>query len=191
MYEYLEGKLVEKHPTHVVIDCGGVGYVLHISLNTYSRVGNGEKCRLFTHFVVREDAQQLFGFADKEEREVFRDLISVSGIGAATARMILSSMDPKEVQQAVLTGNVGALRSVKGIGEKTAQRVIIDLKGKFGKGEGINLSAGGNKLKEEALAALVMLGFAKNVSERAIEKAMNGTAEKTVEQLIKEALKHT
>lgn len=129
MYNHFDGKLVEKNPTHVVIECSGVGFLLNISLNTYSRIGDKEKCRLYAHLAVREDAHVLYGFYDLEERELFLKLISVNGVGAATARMILSSLSPSEIRSHINSGNVGALKNVKGIGEKTAQRIILDLTG--------------------------------------------------------------
>lgn len=194
MYNHFEGKLSVKTPTYAVIDCGGVGYQLNISLNTFSKIPDSGTCKLFAHLAVREDALVLFGFADEEERELFRQLISVSGVGAGTARMILSSMSPAEVVSAIHSGNVGALKSIKGIGEKSAQRIIIDLKGKF---SGDNLTGasisftGDNKMREEALSALVMLGFAKNVAEKAVDKALKTEGNAlSVEHLLKLALKN-
>ncbi len=194
MYNHFEGKLSVKTPTYAVLDCGGVGYQLNISLNTFSKIPDSGTCRLFAHLAVREDALVLFGFADEEERELFRQLISVSGVGAGTARMILSSMSPSEVVQAIHSGNVNALKSIKGIGEKSAQRIIIDLKGKF---SGDNLSGssiaftGDNKMREEALSALVMLGFAKNMAEKAVDKALKSEGNAlSVEHLLKLALKN-
>lgn len=194
MYNHFEGKLAVKTPTYAVIDCGGVGYQLNISLNTFSKIPDSGPCRLFAHLAVREDALVLFGFADEEERELFRQLISVSGVGPGTARMILSSLSPGEIVQAIHSGNVAALRSVKGIGEKSAQRIIIDLKGKIG-GENIvsssSVFAGDNKMRDEALSALVMLGFAKNVAEKAIDKSLRSEGNAlSVEHLIKLALKN-
>ena len=193
MIDHIEGRLVEKTPTYAVINCGGVGYILNISLNTYGKIGESEKCKLFAHLAIREDAHTLYGFADQQERNVFRHLISVSGVGASTARMILSSLSPLEVQQAVLTGNVGLLKSIKGIGEKSAQRILIDLNGKLGKEE---LSADflthpNNTMKDEALSALAMLGFARNSADKAIDKVLkqNSTIN-SVEELIKQTLKN-
>lgn len=194
MYNHFEGKLSVKTPTYAVLDCGGVGYQLNISLNTFSKIPDSGTCRLFAHLAVREDALVLFGFADEEERELFRQLISVSGVGAGTARMILSSLSPAEVVSAIHSGNVTALKSIKGIGEKSAQRIIIDLKGKF---TGDNLSGasfaftGDNKMREEALSALVMLGFAKNMAEKAVDKSLKTEGNAlSVEHLIKMALKN-
>jgi Holliday junction DNA helicase RuvA len=192
MYSHFEGKLVEKTPTSAIIDCNGVGYDLSISLFTFSKIKDEEKCKLFAHLVVREDAQILFGFATREERELFRHLISVKGVGANTARVILSSLSPDEITQAILSGNVPLIKSVKGIGAKTAQQIILDLKDKLKKGTDIPeiLEPSYNTNKEEALSALTMLGFSRNVAEKAMAKVMKqlGT-ELPVEGLIKEALK--
>lgn len=193
MINHIEGKLVEKTPTYAVIDCGGVGYLLNISLNTFSKIGSSEKCKLFAHLAIREDAHTLYGFADIEERNLFRHLISVSGVGASTARMILSSLSPNEVTGAIMTGNVGALKSIKGIGEKSAQRIIVDLKGKLGKEDmpAEFFVTSNNTARDEALSALVMLGFAKNVAERALDKVIKieGSGA-SVEHMIKQALKN-
>lgn len=192
MIAQIKGRLVEKTPTYVVVDCGGVGYEINISLNTFSALDNEELCCLFTHFIVREDAQLLYGFKEKSERELFRLLISVSGVGASTAMMILSSLSPKETKQAILSGDVNTLKSVKGIGAKSAERIIIDLRDKIGKVEGadsISVSSN-NTIKEEALSALVMLGFAKNPAEKALTKIMNSGEEISVEELIKRTLKN-
>ncbi|MEW6469131.1 MAG: Holliday junction branch migration protein RuvA [Bacteroidota bacterium] len=192
MYDHFDGKLVEKNPAYVVIECAGVGYLLNISLNTFSKIGNEERCRLFAHLAVREDAHVLYGFHDTAERELFLKLISVSGVGAATARMILSSLSPDEIRSAIAAGNVALLKGVKGIGEKTAQRIIVDLAGKLAKDDvPRNFLAAHNKIKEEALLALVSLGFARNMAEKALEKAVKSDpADKTVEQLIKDALRN-
>lgn len=193
MINHIEGKLVEKTPTHAVIDCGGVGYILNISLNTYSKIGNEEKCKLFAYLVVREDAHLLYGFADIGEREMFKHLISVSGVGASTARMILSSLSPTEIQQAITSGNVNLLKSIKGIGEKSAQRIIIDLNGKLGKLENSTdfLVPSNNKIREESLNALVQLGFAKNMAEKALDKVLKEDKSiNAVEDLIKRTLKN-
>jgi len=192
MFDFIQGQIVEKNPTYVVLECNGVGYMIHISINTFSKLSDSNQCRLLTHFVVREDAQLLYGFFDKEERHLFRLLITVSGIGANTARMILSSLSPDEIVQAITSNNVPVLQSVKGIGTKSAQRIIIELKDKIGK-SGIsqeNLKLPHNTQKEEALSALIMLGFSRNVAEKAIIKIFEskGTA-LSVEQLTKEALK--
>ncbi|HEY4800940.1 MAG TPA: Holliday junction branch migration protein RuvA, partial [Bacteroidia bacterium] len=133
MINHIEGKLVEKNPTHAIIDCGGVGYYINITINTYSKIGNEEKCKLLTHVITSQQdySQNMYGFFDEKERGVFRHLISVSGVGASTARMVLSSLTPPEVQSAIAKGDVSVFRSIKGIGEKTAQRIIVDLNGKI------------------------------------------------------------
>ena len=194
MIYHIEGKLVEKTPTFAVIDAGGVGYIMQISLNTFTKIGDNEKCKLFTEQVyVRDDMPRFFGFADIAERNLFRHLVSVSGVGGTSALLMLSSLSAAEIQSAIATGNVALLKSVKGIGEKTAQRIIVDLKDKLGKG---NLSpeffaAPNNILKEEALSALVMLGFNKGAADKVLDKIIRteGTGQ-TVEQLIKAALKN-
>jgi len=194
MIYHVEGKLVEKTPTYVVIDAGGVGYVMQISLNTFSKIGDSEKCKLFTEqMYVRDDMPRFYGFADIPERNLFRLLVSVSGVGGTSALLMLSSLSAAEIQNAIATANVAVIKSVKGIGEKTAQRVIVDLKDKMGKGD---LSAEifsniNNTLKEEALSALVMLGFNKQGADKVLDKIIRteGTGQ-TVEQLIKSALKN-
>ncbi len=191
MIAQIKGRLIEKTPTYVVIDCNGVGYQLNISLNTFSKIGNEENCLLFAHYVVREDAHLLYGFKEKSERELFRQLISVSGVGSSTAIMILSSLSPDETKAAIVSGNVNTLKGVKGIGLKTAERIIIDLRDKVGKSEGNELFSMGsnNTIKEEALSALVMLGFSKMPAEKALTKIMTETPNLTVEELIKRTLK--
>ncbi|MCB9364691.1 MAG: Holliday junction branch migration protein RuvA [Flavobacteriales bacterium] len=192
MIAQIKGRLVEKTPTYVVVDCNGVGYQLNISLNTFSKIGDGESCLLFTHFVVREDAQLLYGFKEKSERELFRLLISVSGVGSSTAMMILSSLSPDETKTAIMTSDVNTLKGVKGIGAKSAERIIVDLKDKIGKVENSdNLSMfSNNTIKEEALSALVMLGFSKGPAEKALSKIFSQTSDITVEELIKRTLKN-
>ncbi|MGL4599885.1 MAG: Holliday junction branch migration protein RuvA [Bacteroidia bacterium] len=194
MINHIDGKLTEKTPTYAVIDCAGVGYLLHISLHTYSKISDQERCRLLAHLSIREDAHVLFGFAEEEERDLFRQLISVSGVGPSTARMILSSMNPTEIRGAIQTGNVAVLKGVKGIGEKSAQRIIVDLKGKLGKDFGeipTSVFAANNKMHEEALTALVMLGFARQAAEKAVDKALKTEGNVvSVEHLIKLALKN-
>ncbi|MDR1755749.1 MAG: Holliday junction branch migration protein RuvA [Culturomica sp.] len=190
MYEYIQGKLVEATPAYAVVDCGGVGFHLHISVNTYSGIAQQSEIRLWVHQIVREDAHLLYGFATKEERSLFKQLISVSGIGANTASVMLSSMTADEITTAILTGNVNAIKSVKGIGLKTAQRVIIELKDKVGasgSAETFVFSAG--TFKEEALSALVMLGFAKAQASKVLDKITAEGKVSTVEELIKLALK--
>jgi len=192
MIAQIKGRLIEKTPTYVVIDCDGVGYELKISLNTFSQLGDEENCLLFTHFVVREDAQLLYGFKEKSERELFRLLTSVSGIGPSTAMMILSSLSPTETKRAILSGDVNTLKGVKGIGSKSAERIIIDLRDKI---PGIEISSsnsfvGDNTIKDEALSALMMLGFSKKPAEKALEKIIESSEDITVEELIKRTLKN-
>lgn len=194
MINHLEGNVAEKTPAHVVIDCGGVGYVLMISLSTFSKLPDSGKCKVYTEqLFVRDDLPRMYGFADKTERQLFRLLTSVSGVGGTSAILMLSSLSPQDIEEAINSGNVAMLRSVKGIGEKTAQRIIVDLKGKMGKA---NLSSdffagGNNKNRDEALTALVMLGFAKNVAEKALDRSMKTEgANSSAEQLIKAALKN-
>jgi holliday junction DNA helicase RuvA len=193
MITHIEGKLVEKTPTYAVIDCNGVGYILHISLNTFSKLPDAERVKLLAHFAVKEDAHVLYGFADSSERDLFRHLISVSGVGAGTARMILSSLSPLEVKQAIVSGNVGLLQRIKGIGSKSAQRIIVDLKDKLAKEEtpGAFAEVASSNVRDEALAALLMLGFARAAAEKAVDKAIKSSqAELSVEQLIKIALQN-
>ena len=192
MITHIKGKMVEKNPTDVVIDCNGVGYLLNISLNTFSQIPDQENVHLFTHMHVREDAQTLYGFASKGEREVFRLLISVSGIGTNTARTMLSSLTPKQIKEGIATEDVGLIQSIKGIGAKTAQRVIIDLKDKIIKIYDIDeVSVNRNNTnKDEALSALEVLGFAKKQAERVVDKIVVAQPEATVESIIKQALKN-
>ena len=190
MITHVKGRLVEKNPAFVVIDCNGIGYLLRISLHTYSQIGESESCMLYTHLSIKEDAHTLFGFAEPEERELFRHLISVSGVGPNTAQMILSSLSPVDAQQAILAENVSLLKSVKGIGGKTAQRIILDLKDKLSK-QGIVIDqsfAQHNTTREEALSALSMLGFSKNAIEKVIDKELQDGALE-VEELVKRVLK--
>ena len=192
MISYIEGKLIEKTPTYAVIDCAGVGYSLNISLNTYSKITDDKICKLYAYLSIKEDSHTLFGFYEQSEKQLFLHLISVSGVGAGTARMILSSLTPPEIHAAIASGNVAALQKIKGIGLKSAQRIIVDLKDKFVK-EGLVAeisSPANNKVKEEALSALLMLGFAKNTAEKALERVVKTEGENLlVEQLIKGALK--
>jgi|SRR6185312_3033015 len=195
MYAYFEGIITEKNPAYVVVDCQGIGYILNISLNTFSKVPDGGKCKLYAHLIVREDDQLLYGFADEEERTMFRDLISVSGVGAATARVMLSALSPSDIQQAILSADVNRLKSIKGIGEKSAQRIIVDLKNKMGKesfGPSVTLLGGKhNKVKQEALNALETLGFARNMAEKAIDKTLKDEGETiSIEDLVKKVLKN-
>jgi len=194
MYAYFEGTITEKNPAYVVVDCHGVGYLLNISVNTFSKIPDSGKCKIFAHLIVREDDQLLYGFADEAERAMFRDLISVSGVGAATARVMLSSMSPADIQQCILTGDVNRLKSIKGIGEKSAQRIIIDLKSKMGKesfGSTPIFGLKHNKLKQEALNALETLGFSRNLAEKAIDKTLQDEGESlSIEDLVKKVLKN-
>lgn len=191
MFEYLKGKVAEKTPANVVLDVNGVGYNLNISLYSYARIEPSAETKIYVHFIVREDEHILFGFCDKEEREIFRHLISVSGVGPNTARMILSSLNPGGVKQAIASEDLNALKGVKGIGLKTAQRVIVDLKDKMSKFEGFdNFSAlANNTNKEEALSALVALGFDRASSGRVINKLLLADGGLSVEDLVKQALK--
>jgi len=193
MFEFIEGEIVESNPSYTVIKTGGVGYFIHISLSTYSFLSNKKEARIYTHQVVREDAHLIFGFYNKEEREIFRHLISVSGIGANTARMILSSLSPSEIQQAIINTDVSLIKSIKGIGQKTAERLIVELKDKMGKIETQSdlFVSKDNTIKNEALSALVMLGFAKINVSKVIDKLTKGQnlEDLTVETLVKQALK--
>jgi Holliday junction DNA helicase RuvA len=195
MYAYFEGIITEKNPAYVVVDCQGIGYILNISLHTFSKIPDGGKCKIFAHLSIKEDAHLLYGFADEEERTMFRELISVSGVGASTARVMLSAMSPSDIQQAILSSDVNRLKSIKGIGEKSAQRIIIDLKSKMGKesfGPSITLLGGKhNKVKQEALTALETLGFARNMAEKAIDKTLKDEGETiSIEDLVKKVLKN-
>ncbi|MGV8135579.1 MAG: Holliday junction branch migration protein RuvA [Mangrovibacterium sp.] len=192
MFEYIHGPLTELSPANAVIEAGSVGYFIHISLNTYSKISGKEKVKLFLHQVVREDAHLLYGFADKTERELFRFLISVSGIGSNTAVMMLSSLLPDEIRKAILEENVNLLKSIKGIGAKTAQRIIIDLKDKIGKSpasDRILMTTTDNTTREEALSALIMLGFQKKSVEAELDKIIKSNPGLPVEKMIKMALK--
>ncbi|MEI6880658.1 MAG: Holliday junction branch migration protein RuvA [Bacteroidetes bacterium] len=192
MIAHIEGKLTYKSPAYVVIDCGGVGYALQISLNTYDKIGNVEKCKLLTHLSIKEDGHTLYGFADEDERQLFLHLISVSGVGTNTARVILSSMKPNDVINAISSGNWSLLKSVKGIGPKTAQRLVIDLQDKL-KNFATDATGLGfvtrSAAVEEALSAMLALGFGKNDAEKAILKLKQQNPDYTVELLVKNALK--
>ena len=191
MYEYIEGDFVEKSPAHLIIQGGHMAFYIHISVFTYSQVSNQNSGRIYLHFVVREDAQILYGFAGREEREIFRMLISVSGVGANTARLILSSLSPEEISQAILAGNVSLLQGIKGIGAKSAQRIIVDLKDKVGKGAGIDelFFSQDNTSREEALSALVALGFPKKTVDKTVTRILSEQPELSVEEVVKAALK--
>ena len=191
MYEFIEGEIVEKTPAHLVIKAGPLAYYIHISVYTYTHVNSSPPRRIFLHYVVREDAHLLYGFSTREERELFRALISVSGIGANTARLILSSQTPEEVTHSILSGNVAALQAIKGIGAKSAQRIIVDLKDKVGKGVEIDqlFRHQDNTGKEEALSALVALGFPKKMVEKSVGKILSQQENLSVEEIVKAALK--
>jgi Holliday junction DNA helicase RuvA len=192
MIAHLQGKLVEKSPTQVVIDCGGVGYHVNISLHTYSLLPNADFIKLYTHLQIKEDAHTLFGFVEKSEREIFKLLLSVSGIGASIARTMLSSLDPKQITNAIASGDVVTIQSIKGIGSKTAQRVILDLKEKVLKLydlDEVSIS-NNNTNRDEALSALEVLGFVRKTSERIVEKIVKEDPDASVESIIKKALKN-
>ena len=192
MIHHLHGRLIEKHPTHLVVECGGVGYFVNISLNTFSAIPDQEELRIYTYLQVREDAHTLFGFWTQAEREVFRLLISVSGIGSSIARTMLSAMTPEQVCEAIATGNVAAIQAVKGIGGKTAQRVILDLKDKILKIYELDevSHTTNNTNKEEALSALEVLGFGIKQSEKAVDAVLKQDPSLSVEGIIKLALKN-
>jgi len=192
MIDYIKGQVTRITPAFMVVETGGVGYFLNISLNTFSKLEHKSEYKILVYEVIREDAHLLFGFADEEEREIFRLLISVTGVGASTARMVLSSLQPVEIERAITASDVNALKSVKGIGLKTAQRIIVDLRDKVGK-----TSSGGeifaisdNTNKEEALSALIMLGFAKSAVIKALDKINREEKNLTVEDMIRKALKN-
>jgi Holliday junction DNA helicase RuvA len=192
MITHLQGRLVEKNPTDVVIDCNGVGYLVNISLHTYSLLPTTESIRLFTFLQVREDAHTLFGFVEKQERELFKLLLSVSGIGANIARTMLSSLEPKQIIQAIASNDVVTIQGIKGIGTKTAQRVILDLKEKVLKVYGLDdvSSTTYNTNKDEALSALEVLGFNRKIVEKVMDKIVKDSPNASVEDLIKQALKN-
>lgn len=192
MISHLQGRMVEKTPTEVVIDCNGVGYQVNISLHTFGLLPDSEHVKLFTFLQIKEDAHTLFGFVEKAERELFKLLLSVSGVGASTARTMLSSLEPKHIIQSIASGDVATIQSIKGIGTKTAQRVILDLKDKVLKLydlEEVSVS-GYNTNKEEALSALEVLGFNKKAAEKVVEKIVRENPGVTVETIIKQALKN-
>lgn len=192
MIDYVKGEVTELNPATVTLEAYGVGYELNISLNTYSALGSAKSAKLYIHEAIREDAYQLFGFFEKEERHLFRQLISVSGIGPSTGRIMLSSMTASELASAIASGDVDTLKTVKGIGSKTAQRVIVDLKDKIQLGETVQFPLAGkasSPMNDEAVAALVMLGFAQKASEKVVEKVSKSNPEFTVEKIIKASLK--
>jgi Holliday junction DNA helicase RuvA len=191
MYEYIRGNIADISPANIIIEAGGIGYFINISLNSYSQLSGKTEAKLFLHQIVREDAHILYGFANASERELFRNLISVNGVGASTANMMLSSLSPDELRTAVTTENVAVLKAVKGIGAKTAQRIIIDLKDKLGKlpETGQILLSTDNTIRNESLSALVMLGFAKRDAEKIVTKIIQEQPDAAVESVIKQALK--
>jgi len=192
MITHINGKLVEKNPNNVIIECGGLGYYLPISLQTFSSIPDRENIKLYTHLTIREDAHILYGFADKTEREIFRLLTSVSGVGPSTAMTMLSSMDCKEIQRAITTDDVEKIKSVKGIGIKTAQRVIVDLKDKMLKTFDIleETTISNNTIKNEALSALEVLGFNRKKIDKIIQVILQDSPNISLEELIKKALKN-
>lgn len=192
MFAYIDGKLVFKCATYVIIDAGGVGYHINISINTYSKLPEGERCKLFIWQHIKEDAHTLYGFIDESEKRLFLHLISVSGIGPGTGRMILSSITPDEIQQAIVKGDVPLIQRIKGIGPKSAQRMILELQDKLKKEGADTLTSVPkyNTTKDEALSALIMLGFVKNAAEKAVDNVLKKETDNlSVEQLIKLALK--
>lgn len=192
MITHLQGQLVEKTPTYVVIDCNGVGYMIHISLNTYSKISEEKQLRLYTYLQIKEDAHTLFGFYEKSEREVFSLLLSVSGVGASTARIMLSSLSPSQLQSAIINGDAKTIQSIKGIGAKTAQRLILDLREKMIKLGGVEEISNNdtNINKQEALSALEVLGYPQKVAENVVQKIISKANDNlSVEEIIKQALK--
>ncbi|MCL2682112.1 MAG: Holliday junction branch migration protein RuvA [Bacteroidales bacterium] len=194
MFAYIEGKISELTPTYVIVDCGGVGYLIHISLYTYAAIKDQTQAKILTHHLVREDAELLYGFSNEHERKLFLHLVSVSGVGANTARMMQSSMSPQELTEAILSGNVNKIQSVKGIGAKTAQRVIVDLRDRLAKEDwGTSFSSAettsANTTKDEALSALVMLGFNRIAAEKVLQNILKINPNLSAELLIKEALR--
>ncbi|MBT8321455.1 MAG: Holliday junction branch migration protein RuvA [Eudoraea sp.] len=192
MIDHLNGRMLEKNPTYLVVECAGVGYFVNISLNTFSKVPDQENIRIYTHLQVKEDSHTLFGFADKIEREIFRLLISVSGIGSSTARTMLSSLSPEQVRDAIASGDVPLIQSIKGIGAKTAQRVILDLKDKILKIYNLQevSTDSNNTNREEALSALEVLGFARKQSEKVVDQVLSQDPSLSAEDIIKRALKN-
>ena len=192
MIDYIKGTITRITPTWLTIETAGIGYFINISLSTFTKLEGQNEFKIMVHEVIREDSQQLFGFADREEREIFRLLISVSGVGAATARMMLSSLSPVEIEKAIIGAEVNVLKGVKGIGLKTAERIIVDLKDKLGKqaGTGEIFAFADNTRRDEALSALVMLGFAKGAVSKVLDRIVHEEKGLTVEEMIKKALKN-
>jgi len=191
MIARIEGKIIEKNPAYTIIDCNGIGYKVHVSLHTYSQLPDSGMCVLHIQQIIREDAHLLYGFFQKSEKEMFNMLISVSGVGASSANLILSAMDPGEIQEAIVNGDVGSLKGVKGIGNKTAERIIVDLRDKLSKEDLPSISSGlGNSLRDEALSALLMLGYNKALAEKSLSKVMKDNNDQaSVELLVKAVLK--
>ncbi len=191
MIDYITGRVTELNPAFAVVECNGIGYSINISLNTYAVLEKADSCKILIHEAIREDAWILYGFADADERNLFRHLISVSGVGAGTARMVLSSIKPVDLRQAITEGDVNIIKAVKGIGLKTAQRIIVDLKDKIGKhtGSGEIIAFSDNTAREEALSALVMLGFARNSAGKAVDNLLKEEKSLPVEEIVRRALK--
>ncbi len=189
MYEFIEGDIIEKNPAYAIVYISGISYFINISLTSYGQIQNLNYGRLYIHQIIREDAHVLFGFYTKLEREVFRMLISVSGIGANTARVMLSSLSPEEIQNAIVGSKVDILKSIKGIGAKSAQRIIVDLRDKMGKEEAEIFEIRDNTIKQQALSALTVLGFSKNTVDKVLNKILTEEDNLEVEDLIKKALK--
>lgn len=192
MIDYIKGDITKMTPTFLTMETGGIGYMINISITTFSKLEGKKEFKILIHEVIREDSHQLFGFADIEERDIFRLLISVTGVGANTARMMLSSLSPGEIEKAILGSDANLLKSVKGIGLKTAQRIIVDLKDKLGKHAGSDeiFAFADNTRRDEALSALVMLGFAKSTVSKVVDKIVRDEKNLTVEDIIKRALKN-
>lgn len=191
MIDYITGKVAELNPAYVVVESHGIGYSINISLNTYAALEKADNCKILIQEAIREDAHLLYGFAESEERDLFRHLISVSGVGAGTARMMLSSLKPAELRLAITEGNVAVIKAVKGIGLKTAQRIIVDLKDKIGKhpGSGEIIAFSDNTAREESLSALVMLGFARNSAAKVVDNLLKEDGKLPVEEIVRRALK--
>jgi Holliday junction DNA helicase RuvA len=189
MINHLSGRLIEKNPAYIIVECAGVGYFVNISLNTYSKLADDEQIKIFTHLQINEDAHTLFGFADEDERRLFRQLISISGVGASTARMMLSSMNPAEIQDAIVSADATRLKAIKGIGEKTAQRIILELKDKLKKEPQLKVMTTNLKIKNEAMSALMTLGFNKQAVDKVVDNLVRKEPNISVEDLIRNALK--
>ncbi len=191
MIDYITGKVTQLNPAFVVVECNGIGYNINISLNTYAALDKADTVKILIHESIREDAHLLYGFITEDERDLFRQLISVSGVGAGTARMMLSSVRPGDLREAISGGDVGILKAVKGIGLKTAQRIIIDLKDKTGKhtGSGEIIAFSDNTAREKSLSALVMLGFARNSAIKVVDNLLKENRTLPVEEIVRRALK--